>query len=473
MTLDRELAEIDLLISQARTEADRHEARRRPRPEKLAALPERADPSERLEPDDSLVALTKRAGADGDAGRGPRGQAPSPRPLPRRLADYYRRGGLEPASTPTTRRRRSTADADDADAAGRRSPGCVIGAQEDLRREIARAMHDGPAQSLTNIVLQAQIVERLVARDPDRCRGRGRASWSPWSSRRSTRPSRSSSTSGRWSSTTSGSCRRCGVPRASAAAGPASPVEFDSMGQDRRLPMDLESGLFRILDEALAAYLGGEPDRVALKLDWSDRLEAAVAVATDERSPQAERAPPRSAHAASEEAGQGPAARARCDDRGAARGQRGRGRGGRRAAIVALPAADVARDPGPCRVASACGRAARRRRRVSDLGGGAARRWPDGAEPAIVVTARARRGSGPRRVRADPRPDGRAHDACWLVVFGGTRRRRPDGHRRCDRSSDRRLTGAVPVHPSDVAVPSSQCHCRMRLHIVAQPSIWG
>src|SRR5207253_1665951 len=43
----------------------------------------------------------------------------------------------------------------------------LLGAQEDLRREIARAMHDGPAQSLTNIVLQAQIVERLVARDPE------------------------------------------------------------------------------------------------------------------------------------------------------------------------------------------------------------------------------------------------------------------------------------------------------------------
>jgi two-component system sensor histidine kinase DegS len=42
----------------------------------------------------------------------------------------------------------------------------VLAAQEDLRREIARAMHDGPAQSLTNIVLQAQIVERLVDRDP-------------------------------------------------------------------------------------------------------------------------------------------------------------------------------------------------------------------------------------------------------------------------------------------------------------------
>ena len=47
----------------------------------------------------------------------------------------------------------------------------VLNAQEDLRREIARSMHDGPAQSLTNIVLQAQIVARLVDRDPRRHRG--------------------------------------------------------------------------------------------------------------------------------------------------------------------------------------------------------------------------------------------------------------------------------------------------------------
>ena len=50
---------------------------------------------------------------------------------------------------------------------GRRSRGSVLfAAQEDLRREIARAMHDGPAQSLTNIVLQAQIVDRLHGRRP-------------------------------------------------------------------------------------------------------------------------------------------------------------------------------------------------------------------------------------------------------------------------------------------------------------------
>ena len=52
----------------------------------------------------------------------------------------------------------------------------VLSAQEDLRREIARTMHDGPAQSLTNIVLQAQIVERLLIREPGERRRRGRAS---------------------------------------------------------------------------------------------------------------------------------------------------------------------------------------------------------------------------------------------------------------------------------------------------------
>ena len=46
-----------------------------------------------------------------------------------------------------------------------------MSAQEDLRRDIARAMHDGPAQSLTNIVLQAAIVERLIDRDPDSAKG--------------------------------------------------------------------------------------------------------------------------------------------------------------------------------------------------------------------------------------------------------------------------------------------------------------
>jgi len=54
------------------------------------------------------------------------------------------------------------------------------------------------------------------------------------------------------------------------------PVDFDSLGPDRRLPMDLESGLFRILEEAMAAYLGARAERVSLRLDWSDQVEARV-----------------------------------------------------------------------------------------------------------------------------------------------------------------------------------------------------
>ena len=40
----------------------------------------------------------------------------------------------------------------------------VVRAQEEMRREIARQMHDGPAQSLANIALQSEIVQRLASR---------------------------------------------------------------------------------------------------------------------------------------------------------------------------------------------------------------------------------------------------------------------------------------------------------------------
>jgi two-component system sensor histidine kinase DegS len=46
----------------------------------------------------------------------------------------------------------------------------IINAQESERQHLARQMHDGPAQSLTNLILQAEIVERLFDRDPQRAR---------------------------------------------------------------------------------------------------------------------------------------------------------------------------------------------------------------------------------------------------------------------------------------------------------------
>jgi len=44
----------------------------------------------------------------------------------------------------------------------------IIRAQEEERQRLARSMHDGPAQSLTNFILQAEICQRLFDRSPDR-----------------------------------------------------------------------------------------------------------------------------------------------------------------------------------------------------------------------------------------------------------------------------------------------------------------
>jgi len=46
----------------------------------------------------------------------------------------------------------------------------IIEAQERERQRLSRQMHDGPAQSLTNLILQAEICERLFETDPDQAR---------------------------------------------------------------------------------------------------------------------------------------------------------------------------------------------------------------------------------------------------------------------------------------------------------------
>ena len=46
----------------------------------------------------------------------------------------------------------------------------IIEAQERERQRLSRQMHDGPAQSLTNLVLQAEICERFFQRDPEQAR---------------------------------------------------------------------------------------------------------------------------------------------------------------------------------------------------------------------------------------------------------------------------------------------------------------
>jgi two-component system sensor histidine kinase DegS len=47
----------------------------------------------------------------------------------------------------------------------------IIEAQEQERQRLVRQLHDGPAQSLTNLILQAEICERLFDSDATRARG--------------------------------------------------------------------------------------------------------------------------------------------------------------------------------------------------------------------------------------------------------------------------------------------------------------
>jgi two-component system, NarL family, sensor histidine kinase DegS len=282
-TLDGELAEIEMLVQQARTEAERHEQKRAQAAEKLTSLPEATPTADALALSTQLVGLTRRAAvmeAQVEVLEGKR------KALSRYRAGLSAIGEAIGAGIPLGGGETSEADADaSADAAATpATPGMtriVLGAQEDLRREIARQMHDGPAQSLTNIVLQAQIVERLMAGDPEMARGEVRQLVSMVQQTLDATKSfifevrpmvlddlglvptirRAARERG----------RRSGVA-----------VEFESMGSDRRLPMELESGLFRVLDEAMNGYLSEAPDRVTVRLDWSDdRVEGRVAGSRD------------------------------------------------------------------------------------------------------------------------------------------------------------------------------------------------
>ncbi len=259
-TLERELTEIDMLIVQVKQESARHEQKRAQAADRLAGFA--GVPKDVTDLGAQVATLTRRAA------------------LMESQVEV-----LEGKRKALTRFRDALArHAESADAeapavdVGTLPPAvsrAVLGAQEDLRREIARAMHDGPAQSLTNIVLQAQIVERLVGGDPEAAKGEVRLLISMVQQTLEATKSfifdvRPMVLDDLGLMPT---LRRAARERGR-RAGMA--IEFESIGQDRRLPVEVESTLFRILDEALAGYLSVTPDTLALRLDWSDRIEATV-----------------------------------------------------------------------------------------------------------------------------------------------------------------------------------------------------
>jgi two-component system sensor histidine kinase DegS len=267
-TLERELTEIDMLIGQARVEATRHEQKRASATNKVIAQPGDAQ-ADAL---NQLVALTRRAvlmESQVDLLESKRKALARHRDA---LAEIVTALEAGPPGVAVVAPAAAGEDMPADDAPPPPVSRVVLNAQEDLRREIARAMHDGPAQSLTNIVLQAQIVARLVNDDVDQAQHEleqliamvQQTLDATKSFIFDVRPMvlddlgllptlrRSARDRG----------RREGIP-----------VTFESLGQDRRLPMELESTVFRIVDEALTAYLHLEPERMSLILDWTDELE--------------------------------------------------------------------------------------------------------------------------------------------------------------------------------------------------------
>ena len=276
--LGSELNEIELLAQQARAEAGRYETKRSTTAERVAALArtQPVEPPEAIELATQLVTLTRKAGLmeaqvevlDGKA------------KVLGRYRDTMHEFALAIAAIAEAMPDvpDPAAAGADGDTPGEAAPAVsrmVLSAQEDLRREIARAMHDGPAQSLTNIVLQAQIVDRLVSRDPEQARGEIRQLVAMVQSTLDAtksfifdvRPMVLDDLG------VVPTLRRAARERGRRAH---VPVEFESFGSDRRMAMEVEGGLFRILDETLGAFLSAGPDRVTIRLDWGEQVEALV-----------------------------------------------------------------------------------------------------------------------------------------------------------------------------------------------------
>jgi len=296
-----EIDEIELLIQQAKTEASRHETRRAAAADKLNGATEKlavvagGTAKEVAEAANTLVNVARKAAlmeAQIDLLEGKR-----------KSVGRLHASILEHANNVRALAGRS-GSGDDADGDGKPKienlsqlvdsgvmppavSRLVLAAQEDLRREIARQMHDGPAQSLTNIVLQAQIVDRLLTKDPDKAAPEvesliGMVQRTLEATKTfifdvrpmvlddlGLVPTLRKSTRDRGA--------RAGVK-----------VEFESVGVDRRLPMELESGLFRIIDEALAAHLAAKPETLVLRMDWTDKVEVEL---TAGKTPLAVEAP--------------------------------------------------------------------------------------------------------------------------------------------------------------------------------------
>lgn len=275
--LDTELGEIDMLTSQATAEAERHEERRSRAEERVTAL-ERdpgADARDLREARNQLLTQIRRAALFEAQQQLLEGKQRTLQRFRDRLvradedlrsvrASAVRGGGTGDAGFATALTVRQLASAGDTT-----DPSVLLRAQEELRREIARQMHDGPAQSLANIALQAEIVLRLASRGDPRTQGeldqlRVMVEHALAATKEFIFDVRPMVLDDLGLMPT---LRRTALDRGSRAG---VEIDLDSQGTERRLPQDMESGVFRLIDDTINGYLALRPSRVAVRLDWAE-----------------------------------------------------------------------------------------------------------------------------------------------------------------------------------------------------------
>ncbi|MEO8470237.1 MAG: histidine kinase [Chloroflexota bacterium] len=290
--LEREIAEIDMLVAQARTEAGHHQTRRSVASDKLTKLAETASVQDVMDLATQVVTLTRRSAlmdAQLEILEAKRRSITRLQETIRVSAEKVNTASEQVGaassngSDSTNGTGGAPIEAQDPAPSPQALSKLVLSAQEDLRREIARNMHDGPAQSLTNIVLQAEIVERLVSRDPSAAAGELRQLVAMvqqtleatktfiFDVRPMVLDDLGLVPTLRRSARDRG--QRAGVT-----------VEFESIGVDQRLDVDTESALFRIADEALGGFLARKPERMSVGIDWGDSLVITIRA---ERTPEA------------------------------------------------------------------------------------------------------------------------------------------------------------------------------------------
>jgi len=264
--LERELGEVELLLGQVRTEAQRHEARRQQTSDRFDALLKAGKAGDDLrEAHDQLMVQSKRASLMDAQLEVLEGK----QKVLRRFSDYLARILPTVGSLPPGALGQDAAAAAGATGGVDSSSRSVLEAQEEMRRQIARQMHDGPAQSIANIALQAEVVQRLLRQDT--AAGERELNALRDMVEHALEETKAFIFDVRPMVLDDlglmPTLRRAAQDRARRTG---RHIRFESLGADRRLDPEHESSLFRIVDDAVTGYLESVPDDVLIRLTWSE-----------------------------------------------------------------------------------------------------------------------------------------------------------------------------------------------------------